>query len=105
MTFLTIIPDAGESVCKRLVFSGASTAKQLQQFVESNIYHRQGMQPIFLFFKTSKEKLKVSFHFLNMQLFFSVFFLSLSCVLPKNMDGFLKVMLLIGILMNCLASL
>ena len=30
-------------MCKRLVFSGASTAKQLQQFVESNIYHRQGM--------------------------------------------------------------
>jgi len=24
------------------VFSGASTAKQLQQFIESNIYHRQG---------------------------------------------------------------
>ena len=37
-----IFLDAGESVCKRLVFSGASTAKQLQQFVESNIYHRQG---------------------------------------------------------------
>ncbi|XP_053397319.1 dynein axonemal heavy chain 5-like isoform X6 [Mercenaria mercenaria] len=34
--------DSAESVCKRLVFSGASTAKQLQQFIEANIYHRQG---------------------------------------------------------------
>ncbi|KAL4232681.1 hypothetical protein ACF0H5_007369 [Mactra antiquata] len=34
--------DAADSVTKRLVFSGASTAKQLQQFIEANIYHRQG---------------------------------------------------------------
>jgi len=36
-------PDPQTSICKRLVFSGASTAMQLQQFVETNIYHRQGM--------------------------------------------------------------
>ncbi|XP_060567478.1 dynein axonemal heavy chain 5-like [Ruditapes philippinarum] len=34
--------DSADSICKRLVFSGASTAKQLQQFIEANIYHRQG---------------------------------------------------------------
>lgn len=43
------------SVCKRLVFSGASTAKQLQQFVESNIYHRQG----FVYGAKENKKLKV----------------------------------------------
>jgi len=30
-------------VTKRLVYSGASTAGQLQQFLEANVYHRQGM--------------------------------------------------------------
>lgn len=34
--------DPQAAVWKRLVFSGASTAKQLQTFLESNIYHRQG---------------------------------------------------------------
>lgn len=34
--------DPQAAVWKRLVFSGASTAKQLQSFLESNIYHRQG---------------------------------------------------------------
>ena len=38
-------PDPQTSISKRLVFSGASTAVQLQQFVETNIYHRQGMSP------------------------------------------------------------
>ena len=36
------IPDPQAAVWKRLVFSGASTAKQLQSFLDSNIYHRQG---------------------------------------------------------------
>lgn len=42
-------------MCKRLVFSGASTAKQLQQFVEANIYHRQG----FVYGAKENKKLKV----------------------------------------------
>ena len=42
IVMLNLFSDAGESICKRLVFSGASSAKQLQQFVEANIYHRQG---------------------------------------------------------------
>ncbi|XP_052807484.1 dynein axonemal heavy chain 5-like isoform X7 [Mya arenaria] len=47
--------DSTTSVCKRLVFSGASTARQLQQFVESNIYHRQG----FVYGAKEGKKLKV----------------------------------------------
>ncbi|XP_041355189.1 dynein gamma chain, flagellar outer arm-like isoform X3 [Gigantopelta aegis] len=47
--------DPQLSVCKRLVFSGASTAKQLQQFIESNIYHRQG----FVYGAKENKKLKV----------------------------------------------
>jgi len=42
-------------VTKRLVFSGASTARQLQTFVESNIYHRQG----FVYGAKENKKLKV----------------------------------------------
>lgn len=42
-------------MCKRLVFSGASSAKQLQQFVEVNIYHRQG----FVYGAKENKKLKV----------------------------------------------
>ncbi|XP_071801693.1 uncharacterized protein [Asterias amurensis] len=34
--------DPSYQVTKRLVFSGASTASQLQQFVETNIHHRRG---------------------------------------------------------------
>ncbi|XP_074662754.1 uncharacterized protein LOC141915202 [Tubulanus polymorphus] len=34
--------DSQTRVSKKLVYSGASTAKQLHQFIESNIYHRQG---------------------------------------------------------------
>ncbi|XP_071504103.1 dynein axonemal heavy chain 5-like [Diadema antillarum] len=34
--------DPGSQITKRLVFSGASTASQLQQFIEANIHHRQG---------------------------------------------------------------
>lgn len=30
------------AIHKKLVFSGASSAQQLQQFIESNIFHRQG---------------------------------------------------------------
>ena len=30
------------AIHKRLVFSGASSARQLQQFVELNVFHRQG---------------------------------------------------------------
>ena len=34
--------DSQTHVTKKLVFSGASNAQQLQTFVESNIFHRQG---------------------------------------------------------------
>ncbi|XP_041462850.1 dynein heavy chain 8, axonemal-like [Lytechinus variegatus] len=34
--------DSSNQITKRLVFSGASTASQLQQFIEANIHHRQG---------------------------------------------------------------
>ncbi|KAF6030090.1 hypothetical protein EB796_011603 [Bugula neritina] len=34
--------DAMTAIHKRLVFSGASTSKQLQQFIELNVFHRQG---------------------------------------------------------------
>ncbi|XP_052708586.1 uncharacterized protein LOC128183562 isoform X10 [Crassostrea angulata] len=47
--------DPQAAVWKRLVFSGASTAKQLQSFLESNIYHRQG----FVYGAKDKKKLKV----------------------------------------------
>lgn len=30
------------SIHKRLVFSGASSSRQLQQFIELNVFHRQG---------------------------------------------------------------
>lgn len=30
------------AIHKRLVFSGASSARQLQQFIELNVFHRQG---------------------------------------------------------------
>ncbi|XP_067674368.1 uncharacterized protein [Haliotis asinina] len=49
------VQDSQLSICKRLVFSGASTAKQLQQFVEANIYHRQG----FVYGAKENKKLKV----------------------------------------------
>lgn len=42
LTVLIFFSDPQAAVWKRLVFSGASTAKQLQSFLESNIYHRQG---------------------------------------------------------------
>ncbi|XP_071954985.1 uncharacterized protein [Antedon mediterranea] len=34
--------DPPQQISKHLVFSGASSASQLQQFVENNIWHRQG---------------------------------------------------------------
>lgn len=34
--------DPLTAVHKKLVFSGASQAKQLQQFIELNVFHRQG---------------------------------------------------------------
>ena len=34
--------DPTAQVTKRLVYSASSTAKQLQMFIQSNIYHRQG---------------------------------------------------------------
>lgn len=37
-----IFVDAMTAIHKRLVFSGASTSKQLQQFIELNVFHRQG---------------------------------------------------------------
>lgn len=39
--------DPQISVCKKLVFSGSSSAQQLQNFIESNIYHRQGQKKCF----------------------------------------------------------
>ncbi|KAL5009692.1 hypothetical protein ScPMuIL_011997 [Solemya velum] len=47
--------DQQVNVCKRLVFSGASTAEQLQQFVEANIYLRQG----YVYGARDNKKLKV----------------------------------------------
>jgi len=52
---MLLFSDSAESICKRLVFSGASTAKQLQQFIEVNIYHRQG----FVYGAKENKKLKV----------------------------------------------
>lgn len=54
--------DPQTSICKRLVFSGASTASQLQQFVESNIYHRQG----FVYGAKENKKLKVFIDDINL---------------------------------------
>ncbi|XP_052089132.1 uncharacterized protein LOC127725852 isoform X10 [Mytilus californianus] len=52
------------SVCKKLVFSGASSAKQLQSFIESNIYHRQG----FVYGAKENKKLKVFIDDVNLPL-------------------------------------
>ncbi|ESO89151.1 hypothetical protein LOTGIDRAFT_229063 [Lottia gigantea] len=49
------LQDQQTTICKRLVFSGASTASQLQQFIESNIYHRQG----FVYGARDNKKLRV----------------------------------------------
>ncbi|KAK6187606.1 hypothetical protein SNE40_005595 [Patella caerulea] len=49
------LQDQQTTICKRLVFSGASTASQLQQFMESNIYHRQG----FVYGPKDNKKLQV----------------------------------------------
>ncbi|XP_025098007.1 LOW QUALITY PROTEIN: dynein gamma chain, flagellar outer arm-like [Pomacea canaliculata] len=54
--------DPQTSVCKRLVFSGASTATQLHQFVESNIFHRQG----FVYGAKENKKLKVFIDDINL---------------------------------------
>ncbi|XP_059166583.1 dynein axonemal heavy chain 8-like [Physella acuta] len=54
--------DPQISVCKHLVFSGASVALQLQQFIDSNIYHRQG----FVFGAKDNKKLKVFIDDLNL---------------------------------------
>ncbi|XP_035829673.1 dynein heavy chain 5, axonemal isoform X2 [Aplysia californica] len=56
--------DPQLSVCKRLVFSGASTALQLQQFIDSNIHHRQG----FVYGAKDNKKLKVFIDDLNLPL-------------------------------------
>ncbi|CAL1527205.1 unnamed protein product [Lymnaea stagnalis] len=56
--------DPQLSVCKRLVFSGASTAFQLQQFIDSNIYHRQG----FVYGAKENKNLKVFIDDLNLPL-------------------------------------
>ncbi|KAK3577475.1 hypothetical protein CHS0354_032326 [Potamilus streckersoni] len=58
------VQDPQTSVCKRLVFSGASTSKQLQHFIESNIYHRQG----FVYGAKEKKKLKVFIDDVNLPL-------------------------------------
>ncbi len=34
--------DPQAQILKKLVYSGSSTSRQLQQFIEANIYHRQG---------------------------------------------------------------
>ncbi|XP_076466964.1 uncharacterized protein LOC143298129 [Babylonia areolata] len=60
-TFIDV-QDPQTSICKRLVFSGASTAGQLQQFVESNIYHRQG----FVYGAKENKKLKVFIDDINL---------------------------------------
>lgn len=38
----TIFPEDKNQIVKRYVYSGTSGAASLQQFVEQNIYHRQG---------------------------------------------------------------
>jgi dynein heavy chain len=40
--FIKFMLDVNVAVTKRLNFSGATNATQLQKFVESNIVHRQG---------------------------------------------------------------
>ncbi|XP_070190368.1 uncharacterized protein [Littorina saxatilis] len=60
-TFIDV-QDPQTSICKRLVFSGASTASQLQQFVETNIYHRQG----FVYGAKENKKLKVFIDDINL---------------------------------------
>lgn len=40
---LRVSSDPQAQVTKKLVYSGSSNARQLQSYIESNIYHRQGM--------------------------------------------------------------
>ncbi|CAH1799095.1 unnamed protein product [Owenia fusiformis] len=54
--------DSQSVVTKRLVFSGSSNAKQLQTYVESNIYHRQG----FVYGGKDSKKLNLFIDDLNM---------------------------------------
>jgi hypothetical protein len=51
-------------VNKRLVYSGASQAQQLQQFIEANIYHRQG----FVFGAKENKQLQIFIDDLNLPL-------------------------------------
>ncbi|XP_023932047.1 dynein heavy chain 5, axonemal-like isoform X1 [Lingula anatina] len=54
--------DNQVQIGKRLVYSGASTAKQLQQFIEANIYHRQG----FVYGAKENKRLQIFIDDLNM---------------------------------------
>ncbi|XP_064629693.1 uncharacterized protein LOC135488785 isoform X2 [Lineus longissimus] len=54
--------DATKRINKRLVYSGASEAKQLQQFIEANIYHRQG----FVFGAKENKQLQIFVDDLNL---------------------------------------
>ncbi|XP_071818739.1 dynein axonemal heavy chain 5-like isoform X4 [Apostichopus japonicus] len=54
--------DPSDQVTKRLVFSGASTATDLQQFIETNIYHRQG----FVYGAKDNKRLQVFIDDLNL---------------------------------------
>ena len=44
--FWTVFPEDKNQIVKRYVYSGTSGAASLQQFVEQNIYHRQGKMNI-----------------------------------------------------------
>ena len=42
VTLLILFSEDKNQIVKRYVYSGTSGAASLQQFVEQNIYHRQG---------------------------------------------------------------
>lgn len=56
----SVFPEDKNQIVKRYVYSGTSGAASLQQFVEQNIYHRQGEMN---FFKTSDKKLSYKTYF------------------------------------------
>ncbi|BFZ10052.1 hypothetical protein BsWGS_13093 [Bradybaena similaris] len=56
--------DPQLNVCKLLVFSGTSRALQLQQFIDSNIHHRQG----FVYGASENKKLKLFIDDVNLPL-------------------------------------
>ena len=62
MTTKIVFPIPDLQITKKLVFSGSSKACQLQQFIEANIYHRQG----FVYGAKENKKLQLFIDDLNL---------------------------------------